>query len=125
MHLTKSRKNLVLIADYEASYQALFNFILEKKQWEINQAQNATEAIQISCKRQPNLLFLDERMPQLLKRDIYSYLRTYGIKLPVISLTDYEALTKLVSFNISILLINNLKTYIPGKSLNLVNNVVQ
>ncbi|BAY32878.1 response regulator receiver domain protein [Nostoc carneum NIES-2107] len=95
MKSQKLEKRRAIIAVYEESYQALLAFILETEGWQVNEVGSATEVIEKLCTEPPDLLILDNRMPQLTKGEMYLPLLAHGIKLPIVLLTECVNLDKL------------------------------
>ncbi|MBO3458000.1 response regulator [Aetokthonos hydrillicola Thurmond2011] len=97
MTLQNSAKNKVIIADDEPTYRRCITFILEHEGWEVTEAQNGREAIEMVLKERPNVLILDYQMPELTGAEVYRYLQLHKIKLPVILVSSNNNLEELAS----------------------------
>ncbi|MER3492470.1 MAG: two-component system response regulator [Mastigocladus sp. ERB_26_2] len=92
-----SEKRTVLIADDQESYRFLFTFILEQEGWEVSVAKNGREALEKVLKQQPDLLILDNRMPELTGAEVCQCLQLHGIKLAVVMVSSHTNLKTLAS----------------------------
>ncbi|MBD2436604.1 response regulator [Nostoc sp. FACHB-110] len=88
-------KRKVLIADDDDDSRAMLTFLLEAEGWEVQEARNGKEAIEKVINEQPDLLILDNRMPELTGVEVYQKLQADGIKLAVILATAYGYLDEL------------------------------
>jgi two-component system response regulator (stage 0 sporulation protein F) len=95
MKQKNSEKRTVLIADDEEGNRILLTFILEQEGWEVSEARNGKEALEKVFKEQPDLLILDNRMPELTGVEVYQYLQEHGIKLAVVMVTSHLNLKEL------------------------------
>lgn len=85
----------ILIADDDGDSRAMLTFLLEAEGWEVKEAKNGKEAIEKVINEQPDVLILDNRMPELTGVEVYQYLQAEGIKLAVILATAYGYLDEL------------------------------
>ncbi|KAF3889932.1 MULTISPECIES: response regulator [Nostocales] len=95
MNNKSTRKGKVLIADDDDDSRAMLAFLLEDEGWEVKEAKNGKEAIEKAIKEQPDLLILDNRMPEFTGDEVYKQLQREGIKLTVILATAYGYLEEL------------------------------
>jgi two-component system, response regulator, stage 0 sporulation protein F len=89
------KKRKVLIADDDDDSRAMLTFLLEEEGWEVKEAKNGKEALEKVIQEQPDLLILDNRMPELTGVEVYQHLQAEGIKLAVILATAYGYLNEL------------------------------
>ncbi|NEU81673.1 response regulator [Nostoc sp. UIC 10630] len=92
-----SDKPRVLVVDDEENNRNLLTLILEKKGWEVSQAQDGKEALEKIFERQPDLLLLDYHMPKLTGGRVYQHLQLHGIKLAVVLISSHSELEELAS----------------------------
>ncbi|GAB1539684.1 hypothetical protein NUACC21_23510 [Scytonema sp. NUACC21] len=97
MNNKNTAKGKVLIADDDDDSRVMLAFLLEEEGWEVNEAKNGKEALEKVIKEQPDLLILDNRMPELTGTEVYQQLQEEGIKLTVILATAYDSLEELAS----------------------------
>ncbi|CAD5936349.1 Regulatory protein AtoC [Planktothrix tepida] len=90
---TRTRK--VVIADDDIDSRTMLALILADEGWEVKEAQDGKEAIEITIKEQPDLLILDNRMPELTGVEVYQQLQLAGIKQTVVLATGYGDLKEL------------------------------
>ncbi len=90
-------KRIILIADDDDDARAMLTFIFEEENWEVKQAKNGKEALEKVIQEQPDLLILDNRMPELAGSQVYQQLQVEGIKLPVVFATAYSDLEELAA----------------------------
>lgn len=90
-------KRKVVIADDDDDSRTMLAFILEDEGWEVKEAKNGTEAIKTTLQEQPDLLILDNRMPDLTGAEVYQKLQLEGIKLTVVLATAYGELEELAA----------------------------
>ncbi|TAF07450.1 MAG: response regulator [Nostocales cyanobacterium] len=87
----------IVIADDDDDSREMLAFLLEEEGWEVKQAKDGKEAIEIVVKYQPHLLILDNRMPELTGLEVYQQLQQQGINLAVIFATAYSYSEELAS----------------------------
>jgi two-component system response regulator (stage 0 sporulation protein F) len=97
MNNPNTGKCKVLIADDDDDSRAMLVFLLEDEGWEVKEAKNGQEAIEKVIKEQPDLLILDNRMPELTGVEVYEQLQAQGIKVAVILATAQGYLDELAS----------------------------
>jgi two-component system response regulator (stage 0 sporulation protein F) len=97
MNYQNTEKRKVVIADDDDDSRTMLRFILEQEGWEVKEARNGKEAIKQATTEQPDLLILDNRMPELTGTEVYQQLQIEGIKLPVILATAYGGVEDLAS----------------------------
>ncbi|MEC4818542.1 MAG: response regulator [Scytonema sp. PMC 1069.18] len=90
-------KRKVLIADDDEDSRIMLTLLLEDEGWEVKEAKNGKEALEKAIKERPDLLILDNRMPELTGSEVYKQLQVQGIKLTVILATAYGYLEELAS----------------------------
>lgn len=97
MHNDSSIKGRVLIADDDNDNRTLLAFILEAEGWKITEARDGKEALEKAIQEQPDLVILDNRMPELTGLRVYEQLRQRGISIPVVFISAYSELRDLAS----------------------------
>lgn len=95
MNIQNLGKRKVLIADDDDDSRAMLTFLLEAEDWDVKEAKNGKEAIEKVIKEQPELLILDNRMPELTGVEVYKIIQAKGIKIAVILATAYGYLDEL------------------------------
>jgi DNA-binding response OmpR family regulator len=63
--VTRSGQPLILIADDDPDILALVSFRLERAGYEVVQARNGEEAVQVALARRPDLAVIDVTMPRI------------------------------------------------------------
>jgi len=87
----------VLIADDDDDSRIMLSFILQEEGWEVSEACNGKEALEKVIEDQPDLLILDNRMPELTGVEVYQHLQTEGINIAVVLATAHGYLDELAS----------------------------
>uniref|UniRef100_B8HRC6 Response regulator receiver protein n=1 Tax=Cyanothece sp. (strain PCC 7425 / ATCC 29141) TaxID=395961 RepID=B8HRC6_CYAP4 len=85
-----SRK--ILIADDDDDSRLMLKFILENEGWQVVEARDGKEALEMVWAEQPQVLILDNRMPELTGTEVYQCIQAQGLSLPVILATAYAEL---------------------------------
>jgi len=87
--LSDKGQPLILIADDDPDILALVSFRLQKAGYEIVQARNGEEAVQVALERRPDLAILDVMMPRVGGYEATRRLRQHEEtkRMPVILLT--------------------------------------
>jgi two-component system, response regulator, stage 0 sporulation protein F len=87
----------ILVADDDDSLRACIVELISLEGWEVVEARNGRETLEKVISEKPNLLLLDNRMPELTGTEAYKELRRQGLYLPVILITaaaEIEQLSK-------------------------------
>ncbi|BAZ33048.1 two-component response regulator [Cylindrospermum sp. NIES-4074] len=87
----------VLIADDDDDSRTLLAIILAEEGWEIREARNGQEALEKVVNEPPDVLILDNRMPELTGAQVYRHLQAEGINLAVVLATAYGNIEELAS----------------------------
>lgn len=87
----------VLIADDDDDSRIMLSFILQEEGWEVYEACNGKEALEKVIEDKPDLLILDNRMPELTGVEVYQYLQAEGINITVVLATAHGYLDELAS----------------------------
>ncbi|WP_066426610.1 response regulator [Anabaena sp. 4-3] len=90
-------KPRILIADDEESHRTLLTLILEEEGWDVREAKNGKEALEKILKEQPEVLILDNHMPELTGVEVYQHLQEKGIKLAVIMVSSCVKIEEIAS----------------------------
>jgi DNA-binding response OmpR family regulator len=87
--VSENGQPLILIADDDPDILALVSFRLERAGYEVVQARNGEEAVQVALARRPDLAVLDVMMPRLDGYEATRRLREHEetSRMPVILLT--------------------------------------
>lgn len=87
--MTGNGKPLILIADDDPDILALVSFRLERAGYEVVQARNGEEAVQVALARRPDLAVLDVMMPRVDGYEATRRLRQHEetSRMPIILLT--------------------------------------
>jgi DNA-binding response OmpR family regulator len=87
--VTGNGQPLILIADDDPDILALVSFRLERAGYEVVQALNGEEAVQVALARQPDLAVLDVMMPRIDGYEATRQLRQHEetSRMPIILLT--------------------------------------
>ncbi|MBD2533501.1 response regulator [Nostoc flagelliforme FACHB-838] len=96
MKLNDLKKRKVVIADDDEDSRMLLAFLLEEG-WIVEQAKDGKEAIAKIAQGKPNLLILDNRMPELTGIEVYQQLKAQKIDLPIVLVTAYGDIEELAS----------------------------
>ena len=81
----------ILIVDDEETNQRLFKAILEERGYEILQAYNGNDGIEIAKESQPDLILMDIQIPEIDGIEAFKILKStqLTVNIPVIALTSY------------------------------------
>jgi DNA-binding response OmpR family regulator len=87
--VTRSGQPLILIADDDPDILALVSFRLERAGYEVVQARNGEEAVQVALARRPDLAVIDVMMPRIDGYEATRQLRQQEetSRMPIILLT--------------------------------------
>ena len=87
--MTGNGQPLILIADDDPDILALVSFRLERAGYEIVQARNGEEAVQVALARRPDLAVIDVMMPRIDGYEATRQLRQHEetSRMPIILLT--------------------------------------
>jgi DNA-binding response OmpR family regulator len=87
--VTRNRQPLILIADDDPDILALVSFRLERAGYEVVQARNGEEAVQVALARRPDLAVIDVMMPRIDGYEATRQLRQQEetSRMPIILLT--------------------------------------
>lgn len=92
----------VLIADDDDDSRIMLSFLLEEEGWQVEEASNGKEALEKVIEEQPDLVILDNRMPELTGVEVYQQLKSQGIEMPIVLTTAHGYLEELaLNFGIS------------------------
>lgn len=95
MTTQKLETRKVLIADDDDDSRIMLSFILEQEGWDVSEARDGQEALEKVMQDQPDVLVLDNRMPELTGAEVYQRLKAEGLKLGVVFATAYGDLNEL------------------------------
>lgn len=90
-------KGKVLIADDDDDTRAILAFLLVDEGWQVTEAQNGKEALEKVLSEKPDVLILDNRMPELTGAEVFQRLREQGINMPVVFITAFSDVEELAS----------------------------
>lgn len=85
----------ILIADDDDDSRTMLSFILEQEGWAVLEARNGKEAVEKVMANQPDVLILDNRMPELTGAEVYQRLQAEGVQTRVVLATAYGDLRQL------------------------------
>lgn len=74
----------VLVVDDDATIRAVVSEVLEIEGYEVKQAEDGAEAVEILLGWRPCLVLLDARMPVLDGRGVARALAAHGIQIPLV-----------------------------------------
>lgn len=97
MDRNTSVKRKVLIADDDDDSREMLAFLLRDEGWEVKEARDGKEALTTIVNDRPDLLILDNRMPELTGAEVYQQLQAQGINLAVVLATAYGHIEELAS----------------------------
>jgi len=80
----------ILIVDDEEQICALFDIYLSDLGYQVVQAQDGVEALDIIAAESPDLAFIDIKMPNMNGIDLMDALNEQGSKLPVIIISGFS-----------------------------------
>jgi len=83
----------VLVVDDDISLSRLVRAILHTADYEVAQAYNGIEALEVASREHPDVIVLDLQMPQLDGRGFFKELRARGDHTPVLLSSSYGART--------------------------------
>lgn len=92
-----SQKRKVLIADDDEDSRFLLNVLLSEEGWEVSEARDGKEVLEKISQQLPDILILDNRMPELSGIEVYQYLQKDKLNLAIILITAYPDLETLAA----------------------------
>jgi CheY-like chemotaxis protein len=103
MPLSNSRKNAVspgtaLVADDESAHRQNLKTLLEEEGYQVLEAKNGVDAVELFSSRQPDIVFMDTRMPEMDGFDAVQRIRelTPNRFVPIIFLTSMRDESNLI-----------------------------
>jgi DNA-binding response OmpR family regulator len=81
-------KGKILIADDSDTLRALYVRILQLDGWETLEARDGREALETIRNVSPDIVLLDNRMPEMLGTEVFAQLRKEGILTPIVFVTS-------------------------------------
>ena len=91
----------ILVVDDDQFENTLVQFVLDKEGYEVKTSDNPRGALQMICRRMPDLLIVDVVMPYLNGFEFATHLREEGYEIPIIFMTAQDTIeSKLQGFNI-------------------------
>lgn len=78
------RKGTVLIVDDEPDIRRLFCLILRQGGWQTHAASNGKEALEAIASLVPDVVVVDQRMPEMTGSELCEKLRQRGLTCPVV-----------------------------------------
>lgn len=93
----KLAKGKVLIVDDDEDSRIMLAFLLQDEGWQIAEACNGREGLEKVAQEKPNIIILDNRMPELTGAEVYQHLRKMGNNIPVLFITAFGDLEELAS----------------------------
>lgn len=91
----KLTRGKLLIADDDDDSRMMLAFLLEDEGWQIAEARDGKEALEKVLQQPPDVLILDNRMPELTGSEVYQRIREQGINIPVVFVTAFSDLEEL------------------------------
>lgn len=85
----QENKIKVLVTDDEADFRQLMTFWLEFKGYAVLTASNGEEAAQVVKEKNPDIIFMDLRMPVMDGVDAIKKIRTFNKDVPIIIISAY------------------------------------
>ena len=79
----------ILVVDDEADFRQLMIVWLESKGYSVISASNGKDAIQLVRKENPNIIFLDLRMPVMDGNQTLKEIRRFNKNVPIIIISAY------------------------------------
>lgn len=87
----------IIIADDDDDSRKLLCFLLESEGWHVLEARDGKEAIEKVVEENPDILILDNRMPEFTGQEVYQHLREKGIPITVILMTAFSDIQQLAA----------------------------
>jgi CheY-like chemotaxis protein len=86
----------ILIADDHDDNRELLRFVLRDASYEVQEARDGQECLQVARERQPDLIIIDISMPRLDGWEVFQELRTDSrtINIPCIAVTAYAEIDR-------------------------------
>ena len=88
-----ARRACVLVIDDDISLSRLVRAILRTADYEVAQAYNGIEGLEVASREHPDVIVLDLQMPQMDGRGFFKELRARGDFTPVLLSSSYGALS--------------------------------
>ena len=78
----------VLVADDDdVIREAIVEFFREDTPWNVLEARDGAEALELTLSQNPNAVVLDQRMPRMVGADVVRKLRGQGVTTPIVLIT--------------------------------------
>lgn len=84
-----AKKALVLVVDDEVDFRNLLKFWLESKGYAVVAASGGAEAVKFAKDKNPDIIFMDLRMPEVDGLEAISRIRKFNKDVPIIIITAF------------------------------------
>jgi two-component system, response regulator, stage 0 sporulation protein F len=98
MHAPAAGRPTVLIADDDDDLRgAIVDLLRDEAQFDVLEAHDGLEALQLAISAHPQAIILDQRMPGLSGLEVVDRLKAAGLHIPVILMTAARDVTQLAA----------------------------
>jgi len=100
----EKEKNKILIVDDEADFRQLLKFWLESKGYAVVTANNGEESLKKTKEENPDLIFMDLRMPVMDGVEAIKRIREFNQEVPIIVISAFvedPKVKEVLDYNIS------------------------
>jgi len=100
----EKEKNKILIVDDEADFRQLLKFWLESKGYAVVTANNGEESLKKTKEENPDLIFMDLRMPVMDGVEAIKQIRQFNQEVPIIVISAFvedPKVKEVLDYNIS------------------------
>lgn len=91
------QKRKALVAEDDAGTLDLFSFLLKQEGWEVLEAATGEELIRKAQDESPDVLMLDQRMPDYSGTESYQILEANGVHIPAILISAFDDVQSLAA----------------------------
>ncbi len=88
-------KPWILVVDDSPDIRMALKIFLNRKGWEVREAEHGRQALEMIRENKPGLMILDNRMPEMTGEEVCLELRSQGVSLPIILVTAAHEIEKL------------------------------
>jgi two-component system response regulator (stage 0 sporulation protein F) len=93
--MAKRLKPLILVVDDEVDIRVILRKFLENLGYDIEEAANGAEALTKAMEKRPDVILMDQRLPDFAGYEVHLHLVQLGVKIPTALMSGYPGVDQL------------------------------